>query len=94
MFPARYSSVLFALLLSALMSLIVSGLSTLRSLGVTDGVGGVWMTSWSVPWATAFPAASVVAPVVQWIVARPTRPGAGAKRRPSFRDMLDCRNER
>lgn len=78
MIPARFAFVTFALLLSSLMSLIVSGLSTLRTLGLAHDLFTVWMTNWLVSWATAFPVVLVVAPVVQRIVGRLTKSSAHA----------------
>jgi Protein of unknown function (DUF2798) len=73
MFPARYANVLFALILLALMSFIVSGLSTWRALGFTDHFLGLWLGNWVVSWAIAFPTVLIVAPFARHIVARLTR---------------------
>jgi Protein of unknown function (DUF2798) len=76
MFPARYASILFGFFLSCFMSLIVSGLSTFRAVGLIDHFPILWMTNWAISWATAFPVVLVVAPIVRRIVARLTRPQA------------------
>jgi Protein of unknown function (DUF2798) len=70
MFPARYSTILFGLILSGLMSCVVSGLSTLRALGWVDHFLGFWLTNWLISWAVAFPTVLVVAPLARRIVAR------------------------
>ena len=74
MIPARYAPVLFGLLLSGFMSLIVSGLSTARALGLVDGLLAAWMSNWLASWAMAFPVVLVVAPLVRRIVVRLTAP--------------------
>lgn len=73
MFPKSLAPVLFGLFLSGLMSLVVSGLSTWRAVGLTDGFPALWMGNWAVSWAIAFPTVLVVAPLVRRIVARLTR---------------------
>lgn len=73
MIPARFAPVLFGLILSGLMSCIVSGISTLRVLGLTDGVFGGWMMAWAYSWAVAFPTVLVVAPIARRMVARLVR---------------------
>ncbi|WP_103259214.1 DUF2798 domain-containing protein [Tabrizicola aquatica] len=73
MIPARFSPVLFGLILSGLMSLIVSGLSTARALGLGEGFVAVWLGNWAVSWAIAFPTVLVVAPLTRRIVARLVR---------------------
>lgn len=37
MIPARYAPLLFALILSGIMSFIVSGVATLKTIGLTPG---------------------------------------------------------
>jgi Protein of unknown function (DUF2798) len=52
------------------MSLIVSGLSTARAVGVVEGFLRLWLGNWAVSWAIAFPTVLVVAPLTRRIVAR------------------------
>ena len=66
--PARFAPVLFGLILSALMSLIVSGIATLRNAGPVDGVLGLWLGAWLVSWLIAFPVVLVVAPLARRLV--------------------------
>jgi hypothetical protein len=68
--PARYELPLFALLLSGLMSLLVSGVSTVNAVGLNDNFAAKWPTAWLGSWAVAFPAVMVVAPLVRRAVAR------------------------
>lgn len=72
--PHRYAHVVTALLLSGLMSCMVSGISTLRSIGLADILFAKWMTNWAWSWSVAFPAVLVVLPVVRAIVARIVAP--------------------
>lgn len=74
MIPARFAPILFGFILSGLMSCVVSGIATVRALGLIDGVFGAWMASWTFSWAAAFPTVLVVAPIARRLVARLTRP--------------------
>ncbi|KID12659.1 hypothetical protein P279_26640 [Rhodobacteraceae bacterium PD-2] len=73
MLPPRLAPVVFGLLLSGFMSLIVSGVATLRTVGVVPGLFGLWMSAWVSSWLVAFPSVLVVAPVVRRMVERYTR---------------------
>jgi hypothetical protein len=64
----RFAPILFGLLLSALMSLVVAGIATLRNAGFVDGFFGIWLSAWLPSWAVAFPTVLVVAPVVRKLV--------------------------
>ena len=72
MFPARFAPTLFGLILSGMMSCMVSGIATIRALGIGDGFFGHWMTTWVVSWAIAFPVVMFVAPITRRIVTRLT----------------------
>jgi len=72
--PHRYAHVVTALLLSGLMSCMVPGISTLRSIGLADILLAKWMTNWAWSWSVAFPAVLVVLPVVRAIAARIVAP--------------------
>lgn len=73
MISARYQHVLFGLILSGLMSFIVSGIATVRTVGWIDGLAVLWLTNWLPSWAVAFPTVLVVAPITRRIVARLVR---------------------
>ncbi|WP_411837639.1 DUF2798 domain-containing protein [Paracoccus sp. ME4] len=73
MIPARFAPVLFGLILSGLMSSLVSGIATLRAVGLVQGIGGLWLGNWLSSWAVAFPAVLIVAPATRRLVARLTR---------------------
>lgn len=68
MIPARFAPVAFGFILSGLMSCMVSGIATVRALGVVQGFFGEWMSSWVFSWAIAFPVVLVVAPVTRRMV--------------------------
>ncbi len=68
MIPARYAHIAFALILSGLMSFMVSGISTYKTLGMIDGFLGLWLANWSFSWAVAFPTVLVVAPIARRLV--------------------------
>jgi len=73
----RFAPALYGLLLSDFMSLIVSGVATLRAAGLDGGPGsgfaGLWLQAWLLSWAVTFPVLLVAAPVVRRLVARLTR---------------------
>ena len=71
--PARFEPLLFALLLSGLMSLLVSGVITWHSLSFRSDFDGLWLASWLSSWLIAFPAVMVISPMVRKLVARCVR---------------------
>lgn len=82
--PPRFAPILFGLVLSGLMSLIVSGIATLRAVWPEADAGflATWMGSWLFSWGVAFPTVLVVGPLTRRLVARVTRDeGAPARRR-------------
>lgn len=68
MLPGRHA-LLFALLLSAMMSFIVSGISTARVVDVSNDFLMVWLPSWVASWAIAFPCVLLIAPIARKLVA-------------------------
>ena len=70
MIPARFAPVVFGFILSGLMSLIVSGIATLRAVGMPPDILAKWMGSWAFSWGVAFPTVLVVAPLARRLVAR------------------------
>ena len=66
--PARYAHLVGPLLLSCLMTLLVSLIATLRSLGLVDGLFRIWMGAWLLSWMAAFPALLLVQPLVRRIM--------------------------
>ncbi len=72
MIPKKYAPILFGLILSGLMSLLVSGLSTLRAAGPVPGFVTLWLGAWLIAWAVAFPCVLMVAPLTRRLVDRLT----------------------
>lgn len=70
MFPRRLEPILFGLVLSGLMSLIVSGIATIRMAGLGPDLSGLWLKAWLTAWPVAFPVVLFVAPVARRIVQR------------------------
>jgi hypothetical protein len=76
--PPRSMAFVVPLLLSVKMTFIVSGISTVKSLGFGAGFFDNWMASWALSWVVAFPVLLVMLPVVrrlaELIVERPGPP--------------------
>jgi hypothetical protein len=68
--PAKYNVVAMPFVLSIFMSCIISGVSTMRALGLAEGVVGKWMGAWGLSWLIAFPTLLLVLPIVRKIVAQ------------------------
>jgi hypothetical protein len=66
--PSRYGALVMPVVLSILMSLVVSGVSTLKSLGIGPDFVATWPTAWFLSWLVAFPTLLVVLPLVRRIV--------------------------
>ena len=69
MLPKALQHYVFIFFLSMMMSFLVSGVATLRAVGMIDGFFGVWMSAWPPSWGTAFVAALVVAPIARKLAA-------------------------
>ena len=65
MIPARFAHLTFSFFLSGMMSFIISGVATLRAIGLSPDILKLWVTAWPVSWLIAFPAVTVVAPVAR-----------------------------
>jgi hypothetical protein len=63
--PARYAPVLTPFILTGLMTCLVSGISTLASLGLGAHLPASWMRSWALSWLVAFPFMYFMLPVVR-----------------------------
>jgi hypothetical protein len=72
MIPQKFSPLIFGLILSGLMSLLVSGISIVRSSGLGHGFASSWMDAWLTAWLFAFPIVLLVAPLTRAAVARLT----------------------
>jgi hypothetical protein len=67
--PARYAAIVLPFVLSVLMTFVVSGISTLWSLGLTPTLLTTWAAAWALSWVVAFPTLIAVLPLVRRIVA-------------------------
>ena len=74
--PARYAALLMPLILSLLMSAVVSFIATLKTVGMTAEVVGLWLDAWRISWLIAFPTLLIVLPFVRRIVALLVEPAA------------------
>jgi hypothetical protein len=51
-----------------MMSLVVSGIATVRNAGFADGILSLWLGAWLLSWLIAFPVVLVVAPLARRLV--------------------------
>ena len=65
MIPKKFEPVVFGLVLSGLMSLVVSGISILRTSGLSADFIRLWTGAWLTAWLFAFPVVLLVAPVAR-----------------------------
>jgi hypothetical protein len=65
MIPARFAHLTFSFFLSGMMSFIITGVATLRAIGLSADIFHLWLTAWPVSWLIAFPAVTVVAHVAR-----------------------------
>ncbi|MES2197546.1 MAG: DUF2798 domain-containing protein [Pseudomonadota bacterium] len=72
--PARYAPIVLPLVLSLLMTFVISGVSTLMSLGPTRAFLVTWPAAWGLSWVVAFPTLVVLLPLVRRLVALVVEP--------------------
>ena len=73
--PKKMEHVAFGFLLAGMMTLIVSGVSTLIAIGASaPAFTGKWMGAWLTTWAIAFPVILFVAPAVRRLLHRIVKP--------------------
>lgn len=70
MIPKKFEPIVFGFLLSGMMSFVVSGIATLRAVGLIEGFVPVWLSAWVPSWGVAFPTVLVVAPIARRFVAK------------------------
>lgn len=63
--PARSGALVTPMILSGLMTLIVSGISTLRVLGPTPAFLQSWPSVWGLSWLIAFPVLLLALPLAR-----------------------------
>lgn len=66
--PSRFAPILFGFVLSGLMSCIVSGIATLRAVGLVAAFPQLWFGAWLTAWAVAFPIVLLAAPLTRRLV--------------------------
>lgn len=66
--PRKFEPLLFGFILSGLMSLVVSGISTLRINGPGPAFAGLWAGAWLTAWLFAFPIVLLAAPFARRVV--------------------------
>ena len=72
MIPSRFATILFALIVSILMSCVVSGVSTFSMISVTGNFFESWMVAWGKSWIIAFPTILIVVPLARKLVEKIT----------------------
>jgi hypothetical protein len=72
MFPKRFAPIVFAALLTGVMTFIISGVATLINVGVVADFPQRWLHAWLPNWAIACPVLLLVRPVVQRLTERLT----------------------
>lgn len=65
MIPARFAHLTFSFFLSGMMSFLITGVATFRTIGLSADLLHMWVTAWPLSWLIAFPAVTVVAPVAR-----------------------------
>jgi hypothetical protein len=70
MLPPKFAPLLFGLILSGLMSLLVSGIATIRAIGIPPEFVLTWIEGWLTAWVIAFPIVLIVAPLTRKLVQR------------------------
>jgi len=66
--PARYTWLVMPAILALLMTFVVSGISTVRAIGLAPDFTAKWMSAWAISYLVAYPTLLVVMPVVRRIV--------------------------
>jgi len=59
---------LFPLILSAMMSFIISGITPFKALGLVQNFFSLWISAWGIAWIFAFPSVLICAPLAQKLV--------------------------
>ena len=70
--PKRYGPLVFAVLLTCLMTLVISGVATAINVGFPPDFIGRWVRAWLPNWAIACPVLLFMRPVVQRLTERLT----------------------
>jgi Protein of unknown function (DUF2798) len=76
--PARYSYFVMPLILSSIMTFVVSAISTLKSLGLSEAFFRTWPSAWALSWLIAFPVLLAVLPLARKLAACVVQPSDAA----------------
>lgn len=74
--PARHAGLVMPFILSVMMTFVVSGIATLRSLGPTPEFLRTWPGAWGLSWVVAFPTLLLLLPLVRRIVGLVVEPAS------------------
>lgn len=66
--PRHYAGFVMPFILSLMMSCLVTGISVLRTEGLSPHFLHLWMSAWGLSWVVAFPVLLVVLPFVRRVV--------------------------
>jgi Protein of unknown function (DUF2798) len=66
--PARYHWLVLPMVMTAIMTCVISGISIARLRGIGDGFVEAWLPSWGLSWIVAFPVLIAIMPVVRRVV--------------------------
>lgn len=75
--PSRAAGILLPFILTTIMTFFVSGISTVRGVGLGPDFFRIWMQAWGLSLAFAFPIVLFVLPLSRKIVARMVEPPPG-----------------
>tara|TARA_B100001121_G_scaffold310754_1_gene345894 strand:+ start:5919 stop:6140 length:222 start_codon:yes stop_codon:yes gene_type:complete len=73
MIPERFSNLLFGFIVSAIMTLVVSGISTFNNVDIEGQFYLLWFNSWIKSWLVAFPLILLVSPITKLLISKITR---------------------
>ena len=73
MIPKRFSNLLFGLIVSALMTMVVSAISTFNNISEFDQFYFLWISSWIKSWVVAFPLILIVSPIAKIFISKITK---------------------
>lgn len=63
--PPRFNGIVMPFFLSLIMSCVVSGISTMRTIGFAPDLLTQWLHGWMLSWLVAFPVVLLVLPFVR-----------------------------
>lgn len=63
--PAPWARFVMPFFLSVVMTCVISGVSSLRGVGLTAAFVPLWLASWSLSWVFAYPTLLVVLPLAR-----------------------------